>query len=122
MSEQDKLTITKAAVDRLGDCEDARFKQIMTALIHHLHDFVREVELTEKEWFKAIQFLTDTGKACVGQRQEFILLSDTLGVSMLVVMLAQAKAAGEGRVATRKADATARDRTQHRCDALGLGR
>jgi hydroxyquinol 1,2-dioxygenase len=94
MSEQDKLTITKAAIARLADCDDPRFKRIMTSLIRHLHDFVREVDLTEEEWITAIQFLTDTGKMCSGKRQEFILLSDTLGVSMLVVMLAQARARG----------------------------
>lgn len=61
-----------------------RMKQIFTALITHLHGFVKDVELTEAEWFAAIQFLTDTGKKCDDKRQEFILLSDTLGVSMLV--------------------------------------
>jgi hydroxyquinol 1,2-dioxygenase len=64
---------------------------VMTALIRHLHDFAREVDLTEEEWINAIGFLTDTGKMCDARRQEFILLSDTLGVSMLTVMLAQAR-------------------------------
>ena len=91
MSEQDKLTITKAAIARLSRAKDPRFKRVMTALIRHLHDFVREVDLTEEEWIAAIGFLTDTGKMCTGKRQEFILLSDTLGVSMLAVMLAQAR-------------------------------
>jgi hydroxyquinol 1,2-dioxygenase len=76
--------LTAAVLERLTECQDSRFKEIMTALIRHLHSFVREVELTEKEWFAAIDFLTRTGQACVGMRQEFILLSDTLGVSMLV--------------------------------------
>ena len=61
-----------------------RMRQIFAALITHLHGFVKEVELTEDEWFAAIKFLTATGKKCDDQRQEFILLSDTLGVSMLV--------------------------------------
>lgn len=61
-----------------------RMQEIFTALITHLHGFVKDVELTEAEWFGAIQFLTDTGKKCDDKRQEFILLSDTLGVSMLV--------------------------------------
>jgi catechol 1,2-dioxygenase len=52
--------------------------------VRHLHDFVREVELTEAEWFEGIKFLTATGQKCDDQRQEFILLSDTLGISMLV--------------------------------------
>lgn len=61
-----------------------RMKAIFTSLITHLHGFVKDVELTEPEWFAAIEFLTDTGKKCDDKRQEFILLSDTLGVSMLV--------------------------------------
>src|SRR5262249_54559932 len=73
------------------------FKRVMTSLIRHLHDFVREVDLTEEEWMTAIGFLTDTGKMCSGRRQEFILLSDTLGVSMLAVMLPPARAStGKG--------------------------
>ncbi len=56
----------------------------MTSLVRHLHDFVRDVELTEAEWTQAIDFLTRTGQLCTAKRQEFILLSDTLGVSMLV--------------------------------------
>ncbi len=64
--------------------KDPRFKQIITSLISHLHDFVKDVELTEDEWFEAIMFLTETGKTCDDKRQEFILLSDILGVSMLV--------------------------------------
>src|SRR5262245_15345912 len=77
MAQQDKLTITKAAIARLADCGDPRFKEVMTALIRHLHDFVREVDLSEAEWAKAIGFLTDTGQKCDERRQEFILLSDT---------------------------------------------
>lgn len=61
-----------------------RMQEIFAALIRHLHGFVKEVELTEAEWFAAIEFLTATGKKCDDKRQEFILLSDTLGVSMLV--------------------------------------
>jgi protocatechuate 3,4-dioxygenase beta subunit len=61
-----------------------RMKQIFASLISHLHGFVKDVQLTEPEWFAAIEFLTETGKKCDAKRQEFILLSDTLGVSMLV--------------------------------------
>ena len=99
MAQQDKLTITKAAIARLAESADPRFREVMTALIRHLHDFVREVDLTEEEWAAAIGFLTDTGRKCDERRQEFILLSDTLGVSMLTVMLAQARA-GATKVAT----------------------
>jgi hydroxyquinol 1,2-dioxygenase len=87
MREFDEKSITQAVIGRLAACEDPRFAQIMTSLVTHLHDFVRDVNLTESEWFTAIQFLTDVGKACTDKRQEFILLSDTLGVSVLVITL-----------------------------------
>ncbi|SDG70614.1 intradiol ring-cleavage dioxygenase [Klenkia brasiliensis] len=63
---------------------DPRLRQVMTSLVRHLHDFVKDVELTEAEWEAAIGFLTETGQTCTPTRQEFILLSDVLGVSMLV--------------------------------------
>jgi len=77
-------TLTDAVLARMDGCDDARFKTIMTSLVRHLHAFVREVELTEAEWNEGIRFLTATGQKCDDKRQEFILLSDTLGVSMLV--------------------------------------
>ena len=64
-----------------------RLAEITTALIRHLHEFVVEVGLTREEWFAGIEALTRTGQMCDGQRQEFILLSDTIGVSMLVEMI-----------------------------------
>lgn len=76
--------LTEAVIARLSDKADPRFRQIMQSLIRHLHGFVREVELTEEEWFEAIKFLTATGQKCDDKRQEFILMSDVLGVSMLV--------------------------------------
>ena len=63
---------------------DERLRQVMTSLVRHVHAFVKDVELTEAEWGKAIAFLTATGQQCDDVRQEFILLSDILGVSMLV--------------------------------------
>lgn len=69
---------------RMGAQTDPRLRQIMHALVTHLHAFVKEVEPTTKEWEAAIDFLTRTGQMCSDTRQEFILLSDTLGVSMLV--------------------------------------
>ena len=67
-----------------GDTRDPRLRRVMTSLVHHLHAFVKDVELTEEEWGAAIDFLTRTGQMCSDVRQEFILLSDVLGVSMLV--------------------------------------
>jgi hydroxyquinol 1,2-dioxygenase len=90
----DATTITPAFLRRLDDCADPRLKQVLTSLVSHLHDFAREVKLTEAEWMQGIQFLTATGQKCNDTRQEFILLSDTLGLSMLVVALNQAKPPG----------------------------
>jgi hydroxyquinol 1,2-dioxygenase len=85
--EFDEKSITRAVIDRMSECDDPRFKRVMTSLVTHLHDFVRDVQLTEAEWLSALQFLTDVGHTCTDRRQEFILLSDTLGVSVLVITL-----------------------------------
>jgi hydroxyquinol 1,2-dioxygenase len=90
----DASTITEAVIRRLDTCDNPRLKHVLGALVTHLHDFVREVELTESEWMAGIDFLTSTGQKCDDKRQEFILLSDTLGVSMLVVAMNNAKPAG----------------------------
>jgi protocatechuate 3,4-dioxygenase beta subunit len=85
--------LTEDVIDRMKNGEP-RLREIMTALIRHLHAFVRESRLTTEEWRAAIDFLTRTGQMCSASRQEFILLSDILGVSMLVD--AVANEAGEG--------------------------
>ncbi|MGB0796312.1 MAG: intradiol ring-cleavage dioxygenase [Paracoccaceae bacterium] len=79
---------------RIADTTDPRFKEIMTVLIHHLHAAVKEIEPTQEEWFQAIQFLTETGHMCDDWRQEFILLSDVLGLSMLVDAINNRKPSG----------------------------
>jgi protocatechuate 3,4-dioxygenase beta subunit len=66
----------------------------MLSLVRHLHAFVQDVQLTEAEWFEGIKFLTDTGHMCSDLRQEFILLSDTLGVSMVVDLINHRKPQG----------------------------
>jgi hydroxyquinol 1,2-dioxygenase len=86
--------ITDAVVARLEACSDPRLKEVLGALVRHLHDFVRETRLTEAEWERGIRFLTETGHITDAKRQEFILLSDTLGVSMLTVAQNHAKPAG----------------------------
>lgn len=68
----------------LESCADSRLRQVLGAVVSHLHQAIRETGLTEAEWAEAIRFLTETGQKCVGGRQEFILLSDVLGISMLV--------------------------------------
>ena len=84
----------KVVAGRIADTTDPRFKKIMTVLIHHLHAAVKEIEPSQEEWFKAIQFLTATGHMCDDWRQEFILLSDVLGVSMLVDAINNRKPSG----------------------------
>ncbi|MEX0371750.1 MAG: intradiol ring-cleavage dioxygenase [Tateyamaria sp.] len=74
--------------------EDARLAQVMEAIVRHMHACVKEIEPTQEEWFKAIMFLTETGHTCTDWRQEFILLSDTLGVSMLVDAINNRKPSG----------------------------
>jgi hydroxyquinol 1,2-dioxygenase len=84
MRELDEHNITDEVIRRIAGCDNARLKTLVTVLVRHLHAFAREVELTEAEWVAAIAFLTRTGQICDEKRQEFILLSDTLGLSTLV--------------------------------------
>jgi len=76
--------LTGEVLHRIRKTKNKRLKQVMTSFIKHMHSFVRDVKPTQEEWFKGIQFLTETGHWSTGKRQEFILMSDTLGVSMLV--------------------------------------
>ncbi|GAA1859181.1 dioxygenase [Pseudonocardia alni subsp. carboxydivorans] len=78
-------TITDAAVARWATAHDPRTAELMTALVRHLHDFARETRLTEDEWMAAVRWLTATGQISDDKREEFILASDVLGLSMLVV-------------------------------------
>lgn len=94
MSNLTEQNLVDAVLEKLEGAKDPRFKQVMTSLIKHLHAFVRETELTEAEWFAGIRFLTATGQKCDGKRQEYILLSDTLGVSMLVDAINHRKPGG----------------------------
>jgi hydroxyquinol 1,2-dioxygenase len=87
-------TLTAEVLKRVGKAPDKRTRQVMQSLVRHLHAFVKEVRPTQDEWFQGIQFLTKTGHMCDDKRQEFILMSDTLGVSMLVDFLNYGKAKG----------------------------
>jgi hydroxyquinol 1,2-dioxygenase len=80
----DENNITAAVLERFQGADSPRVRQISEALARHLHDFIREIEPTFEEWEGGIKFLTEIGKKCSDTRQEFILLSDTLGASMLV--------------------------------------
>lgn len=79
--------ITQAAIHSFNGADNPRLKLIMQSLVKHLHAFAQETQLTEDEWMAGIQFLTATGHQCDDVRQEFILLSDTLGLSMLLVAM-----------------------------------
>jgi protocatechuate 3,4-dioxygenase beta subunit len=79
-----EATATAALIERLAACPDPRLREVMTAFARHLHDFVREVRPTQREWAAAIEFLTRIGQISNENRQEWILFSDTMGVSMLV--------------------------------------
>ena len=85
---------TDVVLARLRECDNPRLKQIMESVIRHLHAVVRETEPTMEEWMTAIQFLTATGQMCDDKRQEWILLSDTIGVSMLVDTINNRKPVG----------------------------
>src|SRR3546814_687673 len=84
MKEFEEYTITEGVIARVRQAADPRMRTISEALVRHLHAFLREVRPTEAEWAACIQFLTATGQKCDDTRQEFILLSDTLGASTLV--------------------------------------
>lgn len=87
-------TITQAVLASMDQCRDARLRTVMTSLVQHLHSFAREVKLTEAEWFQAIQFLTAVGHITDDVRQEYILLSDVLGLSTLVTSQNNVKPTG----------------------------
>jgi hydroxyquinol 1,2-dioxygenase len=96
MRELTPETITDAVLDQMSTTPDPRMREVMAAAVKHLHAFAREVNLTPGEWIKGIEFMTLVGKMCTPARQEFILLSDTLGLSALVNGLHDKTAIEEG--------------------------
>lgn len=94
MTRPDEAAITQAVISSFGRTSDPRLKTIVTELTRSLHGFVQAVEPTFDEWLAAIRFLTEVGQMSTGSRQEFILLSDTLGVSMLVDAINHRQAQG----------------------------
>jgi hydroxyquinol 1,2-dioxygenase len=87
MQNIDEHTITQSVLDSFKNCKDSRLQAVLFSLVRHMHDFAREVELTEPEWLAGIKFLTEVGHITDDKRQEFILLSDTLGLSMLTTAM-----------------------------------
>ncbi|MDQ2815954.1 MAG: intradiol ring-cleavage dioxygenase [Actinomycetota bacterium] len=77
-------TAADAVIESFAETQDPRLRELLDSLVRHLHAFVRETEPTIAEWERAVEFLTATGQKCDDERQEFILLSDLLGISMLV--------------------------------------
>ena len=75
---------TTAVIASFGNCRDDRLNAVLAGIVRHLHGFIREIEPTQHEWDRGIEFLTEVGRLSDGPRQEFILLSDVLGASMLV--------------------------------------
>jgi len=90
-SEQNSAAVV---ISRNSECSDGRLKEVMAAIVRHLHAAVKEIEPSQEEWLTAIKFLTDTGHKSDDWRQEFILLSDVLGVSMLVDAINNRKSSG----------------------------
>ena len=106
MSSYNQDRLTQDVVNAFGRCTDERLRVLMTSLVKHVHAFAREVDLTPDEWLAGMKFLTDTGHISTERRPEFILLSDTLGLSMMVVALAQARASGQVQGAMAATEAT----------------
>lgn len=94
MRNLNQYNITQAVLESFASTPDARLKEIMTSLVQHLHAFARDVKLTEDEWTKGVDFLTRVGHITSDVRQEFILLSDVLGLSMLTVSMNNDKPSG----------------------------
>ncbi|HEY1242972.1 MAG TPA: dioxygenase [Bryobacteraceae bacterium] len=92
----DEKTITDAALAQMSTTRDPRLKEIIACLVKHLHAFAREIDLTPEEWINGIKFLTAVGQTCTPYRQEFILLSDTLGLSSLINALHDKRATEAG--------------------------
>jgi hydroxyquinol 1,2-dioxygenase len=106
MADYNQDSITQDVLEAFGKTPDLRLRQLMSALVRHIHAFAREVDLKPEEWLAGMKFLEATGRISTDKRPEFILLSDTIGLSMMVVALAQARASGASKGATEATEAT----------------
>jgi hydroxyquinol 1,2-dioxygenase len=106
MSDYNQDRLTADVVAAFAQAPDPRLREIMTALVRHVHAFAREVDLKPDEWAAGLEFLDAVGRISTDMRPEFILLSDTLGLSMMVVSLEQARASGKTKGATAATEAT----------------
>ena len=91
MSDYNQSVLTDEVIKAFGNAPTERLQVLMKTLAKHVHAFAQEVDLTPEEWMQGLQFLTKTGQISTERRPEFILLSDVLGLSMMVVSLAQAR-------------------------------
>jgi protocatechuate 3,4-dioxygenase beta subunit len=92
MQDLDEFTVTDETLRQMAGTENPRMKEIYDSAVRHLHAFARDVNLTPEEWIAGIQFMTAVGQKCSALRQEFILLSDVLGLSAVVNALHDKKA------------------------------
>ncbi len=106
MSEYNQSKLTQDVLAAFAGTPDARLRELMTALVKHVHNFAREVDLKPEEWLAGMKFLNAVGQISTERRPEFILLSDTLGLSMMVVALEQARASGNAKGATEATEAS----------------
>jgi hydroxyquinol 1,2-dioxygenase len=106
MSEYNQQKLTDDVLATFANTPDPRLRELMTALVRHVHAFAREVDLKPGEWQAGLDFLTRTGQISTERRPEFVLLSDTLGLSMMVVSLTQARAGAAAQGATPATEAT----------------
>ena len=106
MSDDNPQKLTDDVVAAFAKTADPRLRELMTSLVKHIHAFAREVDLTPDEWMAGLKFLNTTGQISTEKRPEFIILSDTLGLSMMVVSLQQARASGNTTGALPATEAT----------------
>ncbi len=92
MDDLNEATLTAATLQQMANTSDPRLREIMASAVKHLHAFAQEVSLKPEEWLFGIKFLTEVGQACTPYRQEFILLSDTLGLSRMINILHDGRA------------------------------
>lgn len=84
MRNLNEANVTEAVLETIENCADPRLKDVLASFVRHLHAFIRDVEPTEEEWLTGIQFLTEVGQKSDDKRQEYILLSDVLGATILI--------------------------------------
>ena len=96
MQELDQYSVTEAVLEQMSSTPNPRLKAVMEIVIRHVHEILREADLTPDELFKGIQFLTEVGQKCTPNRQEFMILSAVTGVESVVNVLNDLRTAERG--------------------------